>query len=92
MLIQVPVGTKVKGNWESKGKFYPAKITGHNDEDDTYGILYDDGGRETGVRRSLFRVTRTQTVKITHEPDPYTSSIHFTHTPHSYTSPEEKKT
>jgi serine/threonine protein kinase len=42
------VETKVIGNYRNEGKFYPGKIEKVND-DNTYGILYDDSDRESGV-------------------------------------------
>lgn len=39
------VGSRVFGNWERRGLYYPGKITDRRG--DTITILYDDGDRET---------------------------------------------
>ena len=49
-------GDKVEANYRGRGRFYPGHIRTDN-YDGTYDIDYDDGEKESGVRKELIRRT-----------------------------------
>jgi hypothetical protein len=52
---KLAVGTTIEANFASEGQYFPGEIVKVN-ADGTYGILYDDGDRESKVRRDLIKV------------------------------------
>jgi hypothetical protein len=51
---ELDVGTVVEARYRGGTKYYPGKIT-RIGPGGTFDVLYDDGERETGVKRGLIR-------------------------------------
>eukprot|EP00946_MAST-07B_sp_MAST-7B-sp1_P001822 g1822.t1 len=50
------VGQKVRARFAGRGHFYPAVITGVDEEEQRYDVLYADGDRESGVPKKYLRL------------------------------------
>eukprot|EP00595_Chromulina_sp_UTEXLB2642_P002037 CAMPEP_0196764070 /NCGR_PEP_ID=MMETSP1095-20130614/5317_1 /TAXON_ID=96789 ORGANISM="Chromulina nebulosa, Strain UTEXLB2642" /NCGR_SAMPLE_ID=MMETSP1095 /ASSEMBLY_ACC=CAM_ASM_000446 /LENGTH=698 /DNA_ID=CAMNT_0042118661 /DNA_START=539 /DNA_END=2632 /DNA_ORIENTATION=+ len=66
--LSIPIGTKIEGNYKSKGKWYPGTIIRSNYHKPTgryfYDILYDDKERETNVAADDIRLSNVASNKI----------------------------